>query len=64
LVVEGYEVFIVADGVGARSKQSRKLALHRLRQAGAVIVDSEMVMFEWLDSAGTPEFKDLFPLLK
>lgn len=64
LIVEGYEVFIVADGVGARSPLSRELALQRLRQAGAVIVDSEMVMFEWLETAGTPEFKELFPLLK
>ena len=64
LIAEGYEVFIVADAVGSRSDQSRELALSRLRQAGAVIVDSEMVIFEWAGKAGTPEFKTLIPLLK
>jgi hypothetical protein len=27
-------------------------------------VDSEMAIFEWLEKAGTPEFKDLIGLLK
>ena len=31
----------------------------RLAKAGADIVDSEMVIFEWLDRAGTPEFNEL-----
>jgi hypothetical protein len=30
----------------------------------AAILDSEMVMFEWLEKAETPEFKDLISLLK
>jgi hypothetical protein len=40
------------------------LAINRIRQAGGYIADSEMVMFEWLEKAGTPEFKDLIGLLK
>ncbi|NJM33890.1 MAG: hydrolase [Rhodomicrobium sp.] len=63
-IAEGYEVFVVADGVGSRSQASRDLGLKRLRQAGAVIVDSEMVIFEWLEQAATPEFKALQPLIK
>ncbi len=64
LLSDGYEVFLVADGTSARSPQSRDLALTRIRQAGGYVVDSEMVMFEWLEEAGTPEFKDLITLLK
>jgi hypothetical protein len=40
------------------------LAINRSRQASGYIVDSEMVMFEWLEKAETPEFKDLIGLLK
>lgn len=64
LIVEGYEPFIVADATSSREIASRDLGFDRLRRAGAIIVNSEMVMFEWLEKAGTPEFKDLHPLIK
>jgi nicotinamidase-related amidase len=64
LIVDGYQVFIVADAVASRAPESRDIALQRLRQAGAWIVESEMVLFEWLEMSGTPEFKDLHPLIK
>ncbi len=54
----------MADAVGSRSKVSRKLALSRLQKSGVDIVDSEMVLFEWMESAGTPEFKELQALVK
>ena len=55
---------MVADAVGSRSKVSRKLALTRLLKGGADVVDSEMVLFEWLERAGTREFKELQALIK
>jgi nicotinamidase-related amidase len=64
LILDGYQVFIVADAVASRAPESRAIALERLRQAGASIVDSEMVLFEWLEMSGTPEFRDLLPLIK
>ncbi len=64
MIADGYEVFIVADAVGSRSPASRDLALTRLRQSGAQIVNTEMVIFEWLAKAGTPEFKELRFLIK
>jgi nicotinamidase-related amidase len=64
LEAQGFEAFVVADAIGSRSKISRKLAMTRLLKAGADIVDSEMVMFEWLERSGTPEFKELQALIK
>jgi nicotinamidase-related amidase len=61
---QGFESFVVADAVGSRSKLSRKLALARLLKSGADVVDSEMVLFEWLERAGTREFKELQALVK
>jgi nicotinamidase-related amidase len=61
---QGFEAFVVADAVSSRSKASRRLALARLLKSGADVVDSEMVLFEWLGKAGTPEFKALLALVK
>jgi nicotinamidase-related amidase len=61
---QGFEAFVVADAVSSRVRTSRKLALARLAKAGVDIVDSEMVLFEWMGKAGTPEFKQLHALVK
>jgi nicotinamidase-related amidase len=64
LEAQGFEAFVVADAIGSRSKVNRKLAMNRLMNAGVDVVDSEMVLFEWLERAGTREFKDLQALIK
>ena len=64
LEAQGFEAFVVADAIGSRSKVNRKLAMNRLMNAGVDVVDSEMVLFEWLERAGTPEFKDIQALIK
>ncbi|ODS01030.1 hypothetical protein AUC71_03295 [Methyloceanibacter marginalis] len=56
--------FVVADAVGSRAKASRKLGLARLQKSSVDVVDSEMVLFEWMERAGTPEFKQLQALIK
>jgi hypothetical protein len=38
--------------------------LQRLQRHGAELVTTEMVIFEWLREAGTPEFKELQALVK
>ena len=58
------DVFVVADAVGSRAEESRRLGLERMRDRGIDVVDSEMVVFEWLGGAGTPEFKELSRLIR
>lgn len=53
----GYEVFVVVDAVSSRSDLDLKYALKRMKQEGIHLVTAEMVFFEWLRRAGTPEFK-------
>jgi nicotinamidase-related amidase len=60
----GFGVFVVADAVSSRKERSAELALKRLRDAGIQIVSTEMVVFEWLEKAGTLEFKGLSALIK
>jgi nicotinamidase-related amidase len=61
---QGFETFVVADAIGSRFQANRKRAMARLLKAGADMVDTEMVLFEWLERAGTPEFKELHALVK
>jgi hypothetical protein len=35
-----------------------------MRAGGVHIVTTEMVLFEWLQRAGTPEFKELSALIR
>lgn len=55
----GYEVYIVVDAVSSRSDRDLKYALKRMKQEGIHLITGEMVFFEWLRQAGTPEFKAL-----
>lgn len=60
----GREVAVVADAVGSRLPERKALALERMRGHGIELVDSEMVVFEWLGEAGTPAFKELSRLIR
>jgi nicotinamidase-related amidase len=60
----GFGVFVVADAISSRSKESVDLALGRLRQADIQIINAEMALFELLGKAGTPEFKTLSALIR
>ena len=64
LLGEGYQVFVVSDATSSRSAINARLALDRMAQAGAHVVSTEMVVFEWLRRAGTDVFKALSKLIK
>jgi nicotinamidase-related amidase len=60
----GYRVHVAADAVSSRSELNREIGLRRLEKAGAVISSTEMIIYELLNRAGTPEFRAALPLLK
>jgi nicotinamidase-related amidase len=60
----GLRVFVCADAVGSRTVENCRIGLERMRAGGALVVSTEMVLFEWLERAGTPEFKQIQALLK
>ncbi len=64
LLLNGYQVHLVADAVCSRYKFDWKTALDLCAQAGAVITTTETTIFQLLKKAGTPEFKTLSPLIK
>ena len=64
LVKDGFNVFVVADAVSARNPENTRLAMDRMRSAGALIVSTEMVFFELLERAATDEFKQILALVR
>jgi len=57
-------VKLVADAIGSRHNHNKAIAIERARAAGAEIVTSEMVIFEWLRRGDHPKFKEILKLIK
>jgi nicotinamidase-related amidase len=64
LLEEELEVWVVTDACGSRTERNRDAAFDRLASAGAELVTTEMVAFEWLRHAEHPRFKDVLALVK
>ncbi len=64
LIEGGRRVYVVADAVGSRRADSKRLGLARAEQAGAIIVTTEMVLFEWVGDAAHPRFREISALVK
>ncbi len=58
------KVYVVRDAVGARTPESKETALKRMERHGAEIVTTEMVAFEWLETAEHPRLRDVLRLVK
>ncbi|MGV2488392.1 UNVERIFIED_CONTAM: isochorismatase family protein, partial [Bacillus mycoides] len=59
-----FYVWVVTDACGSRTERNRDAAFDRLAGAGAELVTTEMVLFEWLRSCEHPAFKDMLGLVK
>lgn len=55
---------LVADAVGSRKDSDRQLALQEMRHDGIVIASTEAVLFELLETAEHPKFKEIQALIK
>ena len=64
MVADLRDVTIVVDAIGSRANDSKEVALRRMQDAGARLATTEMVLFEWLRRAGTPEFKTISRLIR
>jgi nicotinamidase-related amidase len=64
LLEDEFEVWVVTDACASRSERNRDAAFDRLAGAGAELVTTEMVAFEWLRAADHPAFREVLPLIK
>jgi len=63
LMSRGFKVWVVVDGVSSRNLSDHLAGIDRLQSVGAIIGPAEMLIYELLGKAGTPEFKQILPFI-
>ena len=63
LLASGKEVQVAEDAVSSRTEENKRVGLHKMEQAGAVLTSVETALFELLGRAGTDEFKQVQKLI-
>ena len=64
LLEDEFDVWVVTDACSSRTERNRDAAFDRLAGAGAELVTTEMVAFEWLRTAEHADFKAVLALIK
>jgi nicotinamidase-related amidase len=64
LIEDEFEVWVVTDACSSRTERNRDAAFDRLAGAGAELVTTEMVGFEWLRTAEHPAFREFLELIR
>jgi hypothetical protein len=54
----------VQDAIGSRRAESKEAAVRRMERHGAETVTTEMVVFEWLNTAAHPQFREIAALIR
>jgi nicotinamidase-related amidase len=62
--IDDFEIYVISDAVSSRKLENQQIALDRMRENGAIISSTEMMMYELLIDAKTKEFKESLDLLK
>ena len=64
LLEDEFEVWVVTDACSSRTERNRDAAFDRLAGAGAELVTTEMVAFEWLRSCEHEDFREVLQWIK
>ncbi|MDG4474718.1 isochorismatase family protein [Thiovibrio frasassiensis] len=63
-LLQGYRMWVPADGVASRVEKNYATGLARISEIGGIVANTEMIIYEWLQKAGTPAFKAILPFIK
>ena len=64
LLEDEFDVWVVTDACSSRTERNRDAAFDRLAGAGAELVTTEMVAFEWLRTAEHEDFTPVLGIIK
>lgn len=64
LINHGYAVHVVTDAVSSRTTENSDIGIEAMKNSGAHITSTEMLLFELLHSAGDAKFKEIYKLVK
>jgi nicotinamidase-related amidase len=59
-----FQVAVVTDAVGAGGEEDHERGLQRMERSGALLVTTEMLIYELLGSSDNEAFKKLLPAIK
>jgi len=60
----GYDVVVASDAIGSRNPANRDMAMDTLLHAGAAVLPVESIVYQMLEKAGTPAFKQILAAIK
>jgi nicotinamidase-related amidase len=60
---KGFDVWVVTDGVSSRNMDDHLAGIRRLQCLGVSLGSSEMLIYELLGKAGSPNFKKILPFI-
>ncbi len=64
LLAASRKTYVVRDAIGSRHPENKETAVRRLQRHGAEIVTTEIVIFEWLQTAEHPRFREAIALIR
>ncbi len=64
LMEEDVEVVLASDAISARSAMMHQIGMDRLKELGCTSAHSESILYEWLETASHPSFKQALNLVK
>ena len=64
MLSSGFEVYVVGDVVSSRVVRNRDIALSRLQSEGARLTVTEMAIYELMQTAKSPHFKEMLKVIK
>lgn len=64
LLKDGYLVQVPEDAVSSRTAENRTSGLSLIREMGAVVTNTETLLFDLLKKAGSEEFRQISRLIK
>jgi nicotinamidase-related amidase len=64
LMNHGYEIQVIADAVSSRVPTNRDITLMRVQSEGAKLTTVEMALYELLQTAENPKFKEMLRVVK
>ena len=64
LLCGGYQVQVASDGVSSRTEANWHTGLNKMRQSGILLTSVEMALYELMQEADTPEFREVLKLIR
>ena len=64
LAAAGYEVEVVVDAIGSREASNRDVGIKRMKSKGVALTSTEMALFELMQTAEHPQFREIQAIVK